>query len=703
MKMLIIAEKPSVSQAIAGVLGVRGRRDGYLEGNRALVTWCLGHLVELAQAEAYDARYARWSRDDLPIVPNPWAFVPREKTRKQLDLIRRLAQDRQVDSIVCATDAGREGELIFRLVYTECGCTKPVKRLWISSMEEEAIRDGFDHLRDASEYDHLYEAALCRAKADWLVGINMTRLLSTMYGCTLNVGRVMSPTLSMIAQREREIMAFVPEPFYTVVLSSDWEAVSERMKEKAQAEAMAAACQGKAAVIRRIERRERMQNPPLLYDLTTLQREANRMFGFTAQQTLDYAQSLYEKRLLTYPRTDSRYLRTEQQAMLPDLVKDVAAAFPFSQGMMLPINAAQVVRNAAVTDHHAIIPTRSMPKADLAALPAGERSILTMIAARLMCAVGDAHRYEETEVTLECGGQTFRAKGKRVTNMGWKRVDSMFRGSFGIRPEDDGERSLPELFEGMTVDNVHAAIKMGTTKPPARYTEDALLLAMERAGDGELPESAEHRGIGTPATRAGIIEKLIRGGFIERRGDRKAKSLVPTDKGMNLAAVLPDKVKSAQMTAEWERMLADVERGAMTPEAFMDAIERFIAEEVRIAAPAPDAQHRFAPWKNVVGVCPRCGSPVVETDKGFFCDRRDCHLAIWKNNRFFAALGRELTRDMALALLKSGRISLDNLRSQKSGKLYSAEVALALDEHGNVQYRLEFPQNRRRPAGGETA
>lgn len=703
MKMLIIAEKPSVAQAIAGVLGARSRRDGYLEGDKALITWCLGHLMELAQAEAYDPRFIRWNRDDLPIVPDPWAFAPREKTRKQLEVIRRLVQDRQVGSIVCATDAGREGELIFRLVYAECGCAKPVKRLWISSMEEEAIRDGFDHLHDGSEYDHLYEAALCRAKADWLVGINMTRLLSTMYGCTLNVGRVMSPTLSMLVQREQEIAAFVPEPFYTVVLSSDWEAVSERLKDKAQAEAMAMACQGQTATVQHIERREKMQNPPQLYDLTTLQREANRLFGFAAKQTLDYAQSLYEKCLLTYPRTDSRYLCSEQEAMLPDLVKDVAAAFPFSQGMMLPINGAQTIKNAAVTDHHAIIPTSSMPKADLAALPAGERTILTMAAVRLMCAVGDAHRYEETKVTLECGGHTFKAKGKRITNIGWKRVGSMFRGSFGIRPEDDHERGLPELIEGMNVENIHAAVKAGMTEAPVRYTEDALLLAMERAGGDELPENTEHRGIGTPATRAGIIEKLIHGGFIERRGDRKVKNLVPTDKGMNLAVVLPDKVKSSKMTAEWEQMLANVERGAMTPEEFMDAIERFVAEEVRYAAPAPDAKRCFASWKSIAGVCPRCGGVVVETDKGFFCDRRDCHFAIWKNNRFFAALGRELTRDMALTLLKDGHIFLDNLRARKTGKTYSAKVVLALDEHGNVQYKTEFPESRGKPAGGETA
>lgn len=462
----------------------------------------------------------------------------------------------------------------------------------------------------------------------------MTRLLSTMYGCTLNVGRVMSPTLSMIVQREQEIAAFVPEPFYTFVQSSDWEAVSEPLKDKAQAEAMAAACQGQTATVQHIERREKMQNPPQLYDLTTLQREANRLFGFAAKQTLDYTQSLYEKRLLTYPRTDSRYLCSEQEAMLPDLVKDVAAAFPFSQGMMLPINAVQTIKNAAVTDHHAIILTRSMPKADLAALSAGERTILTMVAARLICAVGDAHRYEETEVTLECGGHTFKAKGKCITNMGWKCVGSMFRGSFGIRSEGDHERSLPELFEGMTVENVHTAVKSGMTKAPSRYTEDALLMEMERAGAGELPEDTERRGIGTPATRAGIIEKLIWGGFVERRGDKKIKNLVPTDKGMNLAAVLPDKVKSAKMTAEWEQMLTEVERGTMTPEAFMDAIERFVAEEVRYAVPAPDAKSRFAPWKSVAGVCPQCGSPVVETDKGFFCDRRDCHFAIWKSNRF---------------------------------------------------------------------
>ncbi len=681
MKMLIITEKPSVSQAIASVLGVKNRKNGYWEGEHYIVSWCLGHLVALAQAEVYDPRFAKWNREDLPIFPQPWQTTVLPGTKKQFDVLQRLLNDSSVDRVICATDAGREGELIFRLVYEQSKSRKPVKRLWISSMEGEAIRDGMAHLRDSSEYDRLYRAALCRARADWLVGINMTRLLSTMYNRTLNVGRVMSPTLAMITRREQEIAAFVPEPFYTVVLHGDIEAISEKMKSKEEAQRLAAACQGTRAMVRSVRRKEVMQKPPCLYDLTTLQREANRLFGFTAQQTLDYAQSLYEKRLITYPRTDSRYLRTEQGAMLPTLVKQTAAAFPFSQSLMLPINAAQTIDNARVSDHHAIIPTNTMPETDISGLPEGERSILAMIAARLMCAVGDAHRYEETVVTVECGGQMFKATGKRVTNMGWKIPDTVFRGSNRMKPDEESENNLPEVTEGMT-------------KALERYTEDSILLAMERAGADAMPEGAEHRGIGTPATRAGIIEKLVRGGYVERQGGAKVKRLVPTQKGINLAAVLPEQVKSAGMTAQWEHMLADVESGSMTPEAFMEAIQTFVEEEVRAAKPAPDAERLFPAWKNVIGVCPHCGSPVVETERGYFCDQRECHFALWKDNRYFASLGKPLTREMAMALITDGCVPLRDLRSRKTGKTYAATVLLTMDEQGNVKYSLAFPPEK---------
>lgn len=694
MKMLIITEKPSVSQAIASVLGVKNRKNGYWEGERYIVSWCLGHLVALAQAEVYDPCFAKWNREDLPIFPQPWQTAVLPGTKKQFDVLQRLLNDPGVDRVICATDAGREGELIFRLVYEQSKSRKLVKRLWISSMEGEAIREGMAHLRDSSEYDRLYRAALCRARADWLVGINMTRLLSTMYNQTMNVGRVMSPTLAMITQREQEIAAFVPEPFYTVVLRGEIEAISEKMKDKEEAQRLAAACQGARAVIRGVQRKEVMQKPPCLYDLTTLQREANRLFGFTAQQTLDYAQSLYEKRLITYPRTDSRYLRTEQNAMLPALVKRTAAALPFSQSLMLPINAAQTIDNARVSDHHAIIPTRTMPETDISGLPEGERNILAMIAVRLMCAVGDAHRYEETVVTVECGGQLFKATGKRVTNMGWKIPDTVFRGSNRMKPDGEPESNLPDVTEGMTMEHVRAAVKEGMTKAPERYTEESILLAMERAGADAMPEGAEHRGIGTPATRAGIIEKLVRGGYVERQGSAKIKRLVPTQKGMNLAAVLPEQVKSAGMTAQWERMLVDVESGSMTPEAFMAAIEAFVEEEVRAAKPAPDAERLFPAWKNVIGICPHCGSPVVETERGYFCDQRACRFALWKDNRYFASLGKSLTLEMAMALITDGRVPLRDLRSRKTGKTYDATVLLTMDEQGNVRYSLAFPPKK---------
>lgn len=690
-KALIVTEKPSVAKTLARVLGARERKDGYLVGNGMVVSWCVGHLVELARAEAYDARYAVWKREDLPILPNPWKTTVSERTRKQFDVLSRLMNDPDIETVVCATDAGREGELIFRLVYEACRCKKPVKRLWISSLEESAIRDGFAHLREGCDYERLYQAALCRARADWLVGINLTRLLSILYGRTLNVGRVMSPTLAMIAERERQIEEFRPETFYTVTLR-DADAQSERMKDREKAIKVAAACQGQTAIVQKIERQEKMQNPPKLYDLTTLQREANRLFGFTAQQTLDYAQELYEKRLISYPRTDSRFLTAEMEPVLPELIKGVAAAFPFSRGLLLPINAARIVNDAKVTDHHALIPTRYMPTADLSELPEGEKKILSMIAVRLMCSVGDAHRYEEMKVTLDCGGHTFVAKGKSIGNMGWKIPEAVFRGSYRIRPDDEPENALPPFEEGMLIENMHAAVKESMTKAEPHYTEGTILLAMERAGAEDMPEEAERRGIGTPATRAGIIEKLIKGGFIERQGSQKAKALVPTPKGMALAAVLPERVKSAKMTAEWETMLGEVENGSIVPEHFMEAVTQFVAREIRNAKPVEHGAALFPPARPVIGVCPCCGGSVLETVKGYFCENRACRFSIWKDNRFFAGLGKPVTAETVAGLLNNGCIYLEGLRSKKTGKSYSATVVME-SENGSPRFHLNFENN----------
>ncbi len=506
MYRLIIAEKPSVAQSIATALGIRQRREGYLEGKDTLVSWCIGHLAGLADAETYNAAYAKWRISDLPILPENWRFTIDKEKSGQFDTLRTLLRREDVAEVVNACDAGREGELIFGTAYHLAGCGKPIKRLWISSMEDEAIRQGFRELRDGREYDGLYQSALCRAKADWLVGINATRLFSVLYHRTLNIGRVVSPTLALLVQRDAQIGAFRPEPFYIPQLDCDsFTAAGDRKKDRKEAEAITDACKGKTATVRTVERREKSEKAPALFDLTTLQREANRALGYTAQQTLDYLQSLYEKKLCTYPRTDSRYLTDDMAASVPALV-EVAAALC---GMSAPetVNAGQVTDGKKVTDHHAIVPTRSAADADLAALPAGEREILRLIAMSLLRAVSEAHRYAETTVTVECGGHLFTVKGKTVLTPGWK--------SYGGEPQKD--TTLPELAEGQTVTVKAAAVKEGKTTPPKPYTEDTLLCAMETAGKEDMPEDAERKGIGTPATRAAILEKLVSSGFIQRK------------------------------------------------------------------------------------------------------------------------------------------------------------------------------------------
>ena len=571
MHNLVITEKPSVARTISKVLGATTRRDGYLEGGGWIVSWCVGHLVKLAPPGAYDPRFDRWDRADLPILPERWQYLVSSSTKKQFDVLCKLLHRPDVDRIVCATDAGREGELIFRLVYHQSGCTKPFARLWISSMEDAAIRAGFANLKPSTEYDSLYKAALCRERADWLVGINATRLFSCLHGVTLNVGRVMTPTLAMTVEREAAIAAFKPEPFYIIQLQTGGcMASSERFKEKAQAEELLAECRKSSqALVQKSERRERSERPPALYDLTTLQRDANRMLGFSAQQTLDYTQALYEKKLVTYPRTDSRYLTEDMAAGLPGLAMDTAVAFGFRGA--IPVHGKQVIHNQKVSDHHAILPTQSVARVDLSSLPAGEGSILRLIAARLLSAVGEPYRYAETTVQIECAGQTFTAKGKTVLDEGWKAVERAILGDtaekdkekLGILPEVQGQETLPIL---------DAELKEGKTSPPKHFTEDTLLAAMESAGADSIPEEAERRGIGTPATRAATIEKLVQKGFMARDGGSKTKHLIPTEKGRGLIAAMPEQLKSPAMTAEWETKLTQIEKGQYAPEQFMEEI-----------------------------------------------------------------------------------------------------------------------------------
>ena len=610
-------------------------------------------------------------------------------TKKQFDVLCKLMHRADVERIVCATDAGREGELIFRLVYHQCGCRKPVSRLWISSMEDAAIRAGFANLKPSTEYDSLYKAALCRERADWLVGINATRLFSCLHGVTLNVGRVMTPTLAMTVEREAAIDAFRPEPFYTVFLKmEDCMASSERFKDKTQAEELLAECQkSHQAVVQKSERKEKSERPPALYDLTTLQRDANRLLGYSAQQTLDYTQALYEKKLVTYPRTDSRYLTEDMAAGLLGLVMDTAAAFGFRGA--IPVHAKQVINNQKVSDHHAILPTQSVAGADLSSLPVGEASILRLIAARLLSAVGEPYRYAETTVQFECAGQTFTAKGRTVLDEGWKAVE---RAILGDTTEKGNENLgvLTEVQDKETLPILDAQLKEGRTTPPKHFTEDTLLAAMESAGADAMPEEAGRRGIGTPATRAATIEKLAQKGFLSREGSGKTKHLIPTEKGCGLIAAMPEQLKSPAMTAEWETKLTQIEKGQYVPEQFMEEIESMMKTLVNQYVNVPNAPARVTSGAPVVGTCPHCGSEVAEREKGWFCTSRECRFVIWKDNAFFNRLGKRPTRQVVDKLLRDGRARLKDCKSQRTGKTYNASVLMTTEADGRAKFSLEF-------------
>ena len=699
---LVIAEKPSVAKSLAAVLGAANRRDGYLEGNGWLVSWCLGHLAGLADAATYNPDYAKWRYDDLPILPESWRFTIAKDKRDQFDVLRTLLRREDVTEVVNACDAGREGELIFRTVYCLAGCTKPIRRLWISSMEDSAIREGFANLRPGSDYDGLHQAALCRAKADWLVGINATRLFSVLYHRTLNIGRVMSPTLALIVQREAEIDAFKPVPFYTVVLELPGFSVSgERMVDKAAAQQLKTACQGGTATVKKVERKEKSEKPPALYDLTTLQRDANRLLGYTAQQTLDYLQNLYEKKLCTYPRTDSRYLTSDMAEGLPVLVNLVANAMPFRKGIAISCDAAAVINDKKVTDHHAIIPTRNIQEADLSALPVGERAVLELVALRLLCAVAEPHTYAETAVTVECAGAEFSAKGRTVRNPGWRALDAAYRAGLKNAEPDketedkalpDGGR-LPELTEGQSLPVAGAAVKEGKTTPPKHFTEDTLLSAMETAGKDEMPEDAERKGLGTPATRAGILEKLVSTGFLERKKSKKQVQLLPSHDAVSLITVLPEQLQSPLLTAEWEYRLGEIERGELAPEDFMSGISAMLQELVGTYQVIKGTEYLFTPPREVVGKCPRCGGEVAEMQKGFFCQDKSCNFAIWKNSKWWAMKRKQPTKAIVTALLKDGRARVTGLYSEKSGKTYDATVVL--DDDGRyANFKLDFDRQK---------
>lgn len=678
MIKLVIAEKPSVAKAIAKVIGASKQEDGYITGGGFAVSWCFGHLAELAQPESYNESYAKWKYEDLPILPDVWQYSVSEDKRKQLETVSRLMNRDYVTEVINACDAGREGELIFRTVYTLSKCAKPIKRLWISSMEDSAIKEGFDNLKSGTDFDNLYMAALARSKADWLVGINATRLFSVLYHRTLNVGRVVSPTLAMLVQREAEISAFQSEPYYKAVLDfGEFKAESEKISDKKSADALAQFCKNEKAYVKAVEKKEKSEKPPLLYDLTTLQRDANRILGYTAQQTLDYLQSLYEKKLCTYPRTDSKFLTDDMTKTADDIVKISAELI----GVELPkqMTVANVCNSKKVSDHHAVILTKSVKNAELESVPAGEREILKLIAKRTVCAVSEPYSYIETVVTLVCGDTEFTAKGKTVTNLGFKAY---------VKTD---ENKLPELSEGQTLENKDVSVSEGKTTPPKHYTEDTILSAMENVKD--IPDEAERKGLGTPATRAGVIEKLVSVGFVTRQKGKKNICLIPTGIGTSLITVLPEELQSPLLTAEWEEQLLQIEKGELDPDRFLADIESMVNSIIKGYKVIDGAEVLFPSGRCVVGKCPRCGSDVTESKKGYFCEKTTCRFALWRDNRFLTGKKINLTSKMAEKLLKDGRAYVSGIYSEKTGKKYDAFIVM--DDNGEkTTFNLDFGKER---------
>ena len=660
---LVIAEKPSVAQSIAAVLGATQRKDGYLEGNEYLVSWCVGHLVELAQPKSYEEAWKKWSYESLPIIPQEWQHEVKSDTKAQYQILKKLMHDDRVDAVVCATDAGREGELIFRLTYNMAGCRKPMKRLWISSMEESAIRDGFHNLRPGSDYDNLYHSALCRQEADWLVGINGTRLFTVLYGGkALKVGRVQTPTLAMLVDRESKIMNFKKEAYYMAhIMGNSLDAVSEHISDKTEAERIAGACENGQALVTSVVKEEKWVAPPKLYDLTTLQRDANRLFGFTAKQTLEYTQSLYEKKLVTYPRTDSQYLSDDMEGTAKNVIEAIFNSLLFEQNVMFNPDIKRILNSKKVTDHHAIIPTMEIIKQDLKAIPESEMKILSLCANRLLCATGEKHIYNSTKAEITCNNIVFKVSGKEVWKNGWKEFEDFFKNSYKTtedKSDAEEEKKLPELREGMAIMVEQTKVSEHFTQPPKHYTEDSLLSAMERAGVEDMGDEVERKGLGTPATRADIIEKLVKDGFVKR----EKKQMIPTEDGMKLITILPDVVKSPKLTADWENELTLVSKGEVAAEQFMSGIEAMVTDLVKTYHSVSDEQKAmFGTGKGgqeVLGKCPKCGADVVKGKFGAYCTGK-CGMNVGK------ALGVTLSDSQVKSLLQGKKILVKGLKGKK--------------------------------------
>ena len=691
---LVIAEKPSVGQSIASVIGASKRCDGYLEGNGYIVSWCFGHLVALCNADAYDEKYKTWSAEELPIIPINFKWEVTKDKKAQFKVLKDLMFRDDVDEIICATDAGREGELIFRLVYNEAHCNKPFKRLWISSMEDEAIRDGFNNLRPGHDYDDLYGAAVARSEADWLVGINATRLFSTLYRRKLTVVRVQTPTLAMLVDRSDAIKNFVKQKYFNIHLKDyELEVVKEKVFDEIEADLLVERCDGKDAVIKSVTETKKTINPPKLYDLTTLQREANRFLGLTAQQTLNATQSLYEKKLVTYPRTDSRFLTEDMEDTARTMVNLVRGVFPFGKASTGEPDIGRILNSKKVSDHHAIIPTVQIKDADITSLSPHEQAVLKLICKQLLCATGISHVCMDTEVIAICEGEEFKAKGKNVIELGWKGIEKAFRDYIGDRdPDTEKEHeTLPSLKEGQILSDVAASKSEHYTTPPKPYTEDSLLSSMETAGNEDFDEDTEKKGIGTPATRASMIEKLISCQYVQRRG----KNLTPTEEGINLISILPSSLKSPKLTADWENSLLQIEKGQKRAEDFMSSISVFTGNLINGNKQASsEAASKFAQSsvKEDIGKCPRCGSPVYEGQKSFYCSNKECKFFIVKDNKLLSSMNKKVTKTMVAALLKDGRTHVKGLYSKKKDKNFDADIVME-DTGTFVNLNLDFPDN----------
>ena len=693
---LVIAEKPSVSQSIARILSATEREDGYLSGKDCIVSWCLGHLAEYVSPDYYDSRYGKWEFADLPIVPEKWELSVAKDKKKQFAVLKKLLNRSDLDYVVNACDAGREGELIFKRVYDLSGSKIPVRRLWISSMEDSAIREGFANLKDGSEYKNLCEASICRAKADWLIGMNATRAFTTKYYKRLTVGRVQTPTLAMLVERQDAIDGFVKEAYYKVAVEGDGiRAVSESMKDEAEGIALAEKCNGKTAVIRKVEKIQKKNQPPKLYDLTTLQREANRFFGYTAQETLRELQELYEAKLVTYPRTDSQYITADMEQTALELLELLPELLPFLQGESIGKNVGRIINNGKVSDHHALLPTKEALGQDFEELSERQRNIFRLIGQRLAQAVSEECIYEETAVMVLCEGHKFSAKGKAIVQSGFKKIEEVFRksvqkGKQGDKDKAENTASIPEgLQEGMEIAEVRAENSKHYTAPPKPYSEDTLLAAMERAGNQDFDEDTEKKGLGTPATRASILEKLVSSGYAKRSG----KQILPTADGKELIAVLPDYLKSAAMTAEWENKLLLMERGQMDSHKFLQEITDLIDTMIAgCSAISGEEQNRFR-QRESVGICPVCGNPVYEGKKNFYCSSRECSFSLWKENRYLSSMKKLVDKKMAMDLLAKGRTHVKDLYSQKTGKTFAADLLMKVED-GRANFSLEFPKNK---------